>query len=167
MSSLEPEAVREIVDVELDAEFRAYLATSPSGIALRAEPYGEHATPIIKEGAGDFTKWLREAHPDVNVAPPQAGDRLLLHNEDIWMPLVFLATDITLPVYLNIVASYLYDRMRGRLRGEKLRVHLSVEYEDKSSGKTKRFNFAGDSETFKTTIKKIDVNALFDDERSS
>jgi hypothetical protein len=167
MSLPEPKDVREIVDVELDSEFRDYLASSPKGIALRAQPYGDESTPVIKAAAGDFAKWLRDAHPDVNVAFPQTANRLLLRNDEIWMPLVFLATDITLPVYLNIVASYLYDRMRGLLRGENLRVHLSVEYQDDSSGKTKRFNFVGDPETFKATIKKIDVNAFFDDDPPS
>lgn len=162
MPDLEPKDICEFVTVPSDDKFRAFLAKAPSGIALVPEHYGEHEAPVIKASAGDFAKWVAFAHPNVKIELPGKVERLVLHSEDYWLPLAFLASDIALPIYLNLVASYIYDRMKGALRGDKPRVHLSVEYEDKTAGVTKRFNFTGDPETLKATVKKIDLNQFFD-----
>jgi hypothetical protein len=164
MSSLEPKDISEFVTVKSDDEFRDFIGKSPSGIALVPQTYGDHPTPVIKALAGDFAKWMAATHPEVKVEIPGKAERLLLRNEDYWLPLAFLASDIALPIYLNLVASYLYDKLKGALPGDKPRVHLSAEYENKKSGVTKRFNFVGDAETLKATIKKFDLNGFLDDD---
>ncbi len=153
----------ELVDLEADEEFRSYIATSPGGIAFVAEPYGDSATLVVKGDTGDFAKWLGETAPTLKVSLPTMPNRLVLQNEEIWLPLVFLSSDVTLPVFLNMVSSYLYERMKGMLRGEQPRVNLRVVCEDKPSGKIKQFEYSGDAETLKATIKKFDLNNFLDE----
>lgn len=78
------------------------------------------------------------------------------------MPIVFLASDVTLPIYLNLVANYLYDKSKALLRGEQNRVHFSAVYEDKSTGTTKKFIFEGNEEALQKAIKKFDVNKFLE-----
>ncbi len=84
---------------------------------------------------------MRKNNPNINIEVQKADKRLLLRSGDYWLPIVFLARDITLPLYLNIVANYLYEKMKGALKGEKARVHLSAIYEDSSKDLTKKFDF--------------------------
>ncbi len=79
------------------------------------------------------------------------------------MPLVFLASDITLPIYLNIVANYLYEKMKGALKGEKSRVHLSAMYKNTSDGITKKFEFEGDVDALQKAITKFNLNKYLED----
>jgi hypothetical protein len=167
MSLLTPKDVAESNPVESDAAFQGFLNATPKGIALVPEPYGETKTPVLRSDAGDFRKWLSASRPDVIVAPVPQADRLVLRSSEYWLPLAFLASDITLPIYLNLVSNYLYDRMKGSLAGEKPRINFSATYADKKSGITKRFNFSGDADSLKTVIKKFDLNEFMDDDRSA
>lgn len=157
MSVLEPKDIAEVVDVADEAAYRQF-AASNTGLALIPEEYGEKKEVLLQSDGGDFTKWLRAAHPHVSVVVQGQAPKLALRSGDYWLPLVFLASDIALPVYLNIVASYLYEKMKGALKGDSTRVHLSVVYEDKESGKVKRFNFEGDTEALQKAVKKLDLN---------
>lgn len=131
-------------------------------IAIVNEPYGEIEENIAKPDTGDFVKWLHESRPDISVRTHEEGKRLVLHSSDYWLPLVFIASDVTLPIYLNLVASYLYDKSKGLLKGESARVHMSAVYEDSKSGTIKKFNFEGDSESLQKAIKKFDLNKFMD-----
>src|SRR5882724_5950466 len=149
--------VCEIVRFEHNSDFRAYLATNPTGLAIVPERRGEADELILKGDARMFAKWITINKPSVFVDIQKADKELQLRSSDHWLPLVFLATDVALPVFLHIVAAYLFDRLKGALRGESARVHLSVVYEDKTAGLIKRFNFEGDAETLQKIIKKFDA----------
>jgi hypothetical protein len=136
---------------------------NPSGLELVAEQYGEGKQVAMKSDAGDFAKWLRTHNPEVNVTLETRTPKLVLRSGDIWLPLVFLASDIALPVYLNLVASYLYDKMKVVLKGETTRIHLCAEFEDKANGKIKRFTFEGDAEALQKVIKRFDLNEFLDE----
>lgn len=162
MTALESKNICDLTTVE-DSAFRAFLAKNPSGLELVAEQYGEGKEVALKAEAGDFVKWLRTRNPQLRVALETTSPKLVLRSGDIWLPLVFLASDITLPVYLNLVASYLYDKMRGALKGERTRIHLCAEFEDKTNGKIKRFTFDGDAEALQKAIKRFDLNEFLDE----
>lgn len=160
MGDSSPQDISDLVTVEHDAEFLAFLESNPCGIRMIAEPYAEVDRPVIKADAGDFAKWLRVHHPKVNVEVQQ-GDRLVLRSANLWLPLVFLASDIALPLYLNLVSSYLYDKMKGALRNDRPRVNLSAEYQDPETGLIKRFNFEGDASALRDAVQKLDLNKFF------
>ena len=106
-------------------------------------------------------KWLAEVQPDLRVDLPSA-DRLVLRSNDIWLPLVFLAQNVSLPFYLGLVTNYVYDRMKGALRGERPRVHLSAEFLDGKTDSVKRFNFEGDADALKDAVKAVNLDEFFD-----
>lgn len=163
MSLLEPKDVCDLIIVEDDAAFRAFAAKNPSGLKMLAEKYGESKQVVLKSEAGDFAKWLRVHDSAINVVMDAKAPKLVLRSSDVWLPLAFLASDIALPIYLNLVASYLYEKMKGALKGETTRVHLCVEFSDNVNGKIKRFNFEGDTESLQKAIKRFDLNDFFDE----
>ncbi len=136
---------------------------NPSGLEMVAEQYGEGPQVAVKSDAGSFAKWLRVNSPELNVVLEPKTPKLVLRSGDIWLPLTFLASDIALPVYLNLVASYLYERMKGELKGESTRVHFCAEFEDKHNGKIKRFTFDGDADALQKAIKRFNVNDFLDE----
>jgi hypothetical protein len=162
MSLLEPRNVAEVATLEDDADFRDFMSREPKGLMIVPEPYGG-STLAMRESAGDFAKWLKLQSPTVPVEVRQPGDRLVLRCGDYWLPLVFLASDVALPVYLNLVANYIYDKMKGALKGDKARVRLSAVFEDRDAGITKRFDFDGDPDTLAKTIKRFDLNRFLDE----
>ena len=158
----EPKDVCELISVEDDAEFSTFLDTEPNGLLMLPQEYDQSDRLLLTADTGDFAKWLRSYHPEIPVSI-QRADYLVLRSSDFWFPLVFLANNVGLPLYLNLVANYLYDRMKGALRNDRPRVHLSAEYKDPATGLVKRFNFEGDSETFRAEFEKIDMNQFFHD----
>lgn len=158
----EAKEICEIVSVANDPDFNDFIKTNPKGLAMLPEklPYSQKLA--MKSDAGDFAKWLQANSPDLTVEIKPADQRFILRSGDYWLPLVFLANDISLPIYLNLVSSYIYEKMKGALKGEKSRVHLSVEYQDQQNGIIKRFNYEGDVDTLQKTIKKIDLNKFLD-----
>ena len=158
----ESKEICELVSIENDQDFNDFIKTNPKGLAMLPEklPYSDKLA--MKSDAGDFAKWLQTNSSALNVAIKPADQRFVLRSGDYWLPLVFLANDISLPIYLNLVSSYIYEKMKGSLKGEKLRVHLSAEYQDQQNGIVKRFNFEGDVDTLQKTIKKFDLNKFLD-----
>lgn len=163
MTSLKPKDICDLRSVEDATAYRAFSAKHPSGIEMIAEQYGEGQQVAVKSNAGQFAKWLRANNPELNVVLESKAPKIILRSGDIWLPLVFLASDIALPIYLNLVASYLYDLMRGALKGDSTRVHFCAEFEDKVSGRIKRFTFDGDADALKSAIKRFDVNEFLDE----
>lgn len=163
MISLDPKDTCELRTIEDDAVFRTFLTKNPSGLEMVAEQYGASQQVAVKSDAGAFAKWVRVNNPELNIVLESKAPKLVLRSGDIWLPLTFLASDIALPVYLNLVASYLYERMKGALKGELTRVHFCAEFEDKANGKTKRFTFDGDVDALQKAIKRFDVNDFLDE----
>ena len=153
-----------LTTLEEDGEFGDFLTSGGRGLRFVPEVQASDAVPTLASDGGDFAKWLRQTHPTVEVNAPKVVARRVLRSADVWLPLVYLAGDTSLQIFLNMVASYLYDRAKGSLKGDKAaRVHLKATFQDKSSGKTKRFEFEGDGETLAKTIKRLDLNEFFDD----
>jgi hypothetical protein len=163
MSPLEPKEICEVIPVEDDADFQSYIEANPSGLVMLAEPWRDWPDAVLQPHTGDFAKWLKINAPSINVEIRKTGQRLVLHSNEYWLPLVFLANDVTVQIYLNMVASYLYDKLKGALKGETARVHLSAVYEDKTNDVVKRFDFEGDIEALQKAIKRFDLNKFLDD----
>jgi len=163
MVVFEPRDICELVAVDDDSAFKNYLGSDPSGFAVVPEKYPDCEGHVLPSGSGDFAKWVKRNAPEIKVQVNKADKHLMLRSGEYWLALVFLASDVTIPVYLNIVANYLYDKMKGTLKGEKDRVHLSAIYEDKKEGVSKRFNFEGDSDSLQKAITKFKLNEFMDD----
>ncbi|HQG32115.1 MAG TPA: SEC-C domain-containing protein [Deltaproteobacteria bacterium] len=124
MSILDNKEVCEIIVVNDDTDYLAFVTSSSADIEFIPEQYQSFKGLTMKPDAGDFAKWVHKTRPEMKVELRKADARLDLHSSDLWLPLVFLASNVGLPVYLNLVSSYLYERMKGSLRGEKQRIHF-------------------------------------------
>lgn len=157
MSPFELKDVCEAKPVEDDADFRTLRAGVATGVVLVPEVHRDSEQRLLPSDAGDFVKWLRQKDSSLAIVKADEGDgRVLRRSSEWWLPLVYLAGDMTLQIYLNLVASYLYDKMRGSLAGDKHRVHLSAVYEETPSKRTMRFDYEGDAEALKSVIEKLD-----------
>jgi hypothetical protein len=163
-SLFEPKETAEVTTINDDPEFQRFIETNPVGLAIVPEQWRDYPEPVLPPNAGDFAKWLRAYAPSVSVQIIKTEKRLLLHSADYWLPLVFLASDVSVQIYLNMVASFLYDKLKGALKGDTTRVHLSAEYEETPDGGViKRFNFDGDMDALDRVMKRFNVNKFLDD----
>lgn len=149
--------------LEDDTDYQAFLSQEGQGLRFVPEPYGTDRPPSVASDFGDFAKWIRQQEPSIPVSVPTDAPKLLLRNADVWLPLVYLASDTSVQVFLNMAASYLYDKAKGSLKNDRPRVHMRAVYQDKQTGKTKKFEFSGDSEALTKAIKRFDLNNFFDD----
>lgn len=146
-----------------DESFKHFLSTQQCGIFIAPEEIQSKTQLIIKSEAGYFAKWIKNNYHEINVVLDAQKPKLVLQSHDIFLPLVFLASDVSLPIYLNIVSSYLYEKMKGLLEGEKVHAHFTVVFEDKPNGITKRFDFEGDIDSLQNVIKRFDLNRFLDE----
>jgi hypothetical protein len=153
--------VLEIHAVEDDSDYREFVDTVRNGIRFIPEASCSGSPPSLKADFGDFAKWIRLQHPDLPISIPSHAPKIALHGADIWLPLVQLAADTSMQVFLNMAASYLYDRARGALKTDRPRVHMAVVYEDKKQGKIKKFEFSGDHESLTKAIRRFDLDNFF------
>lgn len=164
MDLVTPHLTTSIAEVAEDGSFQEFKAACPSGIAFVPEPIDrQRTTKGLKSDYGDFMKWLRTAHPGLPIALPPDCPKIMLRSAEVWLPLVFLASDTSVQVFLGMVGNYLYDRAKGALKGEVPRVHLSLVYEDHRAGKAKRFDFAGDASELQKVIRRFDARNFFTD----
>ncbi len=147
-----------VSDVTDDIEYRRFAEESAKGIRLIPNHTGS-----LEADYGDFVKWLRAEQPTFSVDYPKDATKIILHGADTWLPLILLAGDTSMQVFLNMLASYLYDRAKGRLRTDKQRIHFSVMYQNKPEGVLKKFEFSGDADALTKAVKRFDLNNFFDD----
>ncbi|MGX9379732.1 hypothetical protein [Pseudomonas sp. JQ36] len=110
--------------------------------------------------AGSFKKWLNINYPEIEVVTPQDATIFDLHDYSYIMPLVSLASDMSLQNYLALVVQYLETYTSSRLEGESDEVQLSAFYQDGSV--TKEFKFKGSTDALKASIKKFDLNKFME-----
>jgi hypothetical protein len=146
-----------------DPDFQSFLRAGIAGLKFVPRPYRNCKGKLMSPDAGDFSKWLYRNHSEINLTLDKGDGTLILRSRDFWLPLVFLASDVALPIYLNLVSNYLYDRMKGALRNEKPRVHLEAVFHDKKEGISKKFSYEGDAEGLQNAIKKFDLNRFLDE----
>lgn len=155
--------IAEIKTLKEDESFKHFLSTKQCGILIAPEetPFCNQLT--VKSEAGHFAKWIKNNYHEIDVVLDPEKPKLVLHSHDVFLPLVFLASDVSFPIYLNIVSNYLYEKMKGLLEGEKVHARFSVVFEDKPRGITKRFDFEGDVNSLQKVIKRLDLNRFLDE----
>lgn len=163
MDFLDDKDFSETITLDDDKEFRDFLDVTPSGLAFIPEKGSKDGELLMKACAGEFSKWIKRENPEINIDKRKADKKLVLHSSDIWFPLVYLANDITLPMYINLVSNYIYNKFSGSLSNDSTRVHIDVVYENKKDGVTKKFSFEGDIKDINKVIEPINVNKVLDD----
>ena len=134
-SSSMTNGIFEIINPGEIAEFRRLGETYQTGIALIPRPYGAKATVSLHSDGGDFAKWLRATNTGLDVhLPTQPQPRVLLRDNEIRLPLIWLGKNVLLPVFLGLLVNYLYERAKGTLAGEKVTAHVEAVYYDGKTG---------------------------------
>jgi hypothetical protein len=87
---------------------------------------------------------------------------LVLHSYDVWIPTIAILNSVLLPLVVNLVSSYVYDRMRSRPKEEPT-VHFQLIVSDEDSGRSKQLYYKGPAKDFNSSFEKIDVNSLWRD----
>lgn len=107
----------------------------------------------------DFVKFFREVCPEVPITVLTGGDIEVrsLHSFDIFMPIIWIAQNVILSAVLNVVSSYIYDRLKGR-ESEEADVDLSFVVE--RDGEKKMIHFKGPAREFAECFKGVDLNEL-------
>ncbi len=80
-----------------------------------------------------------------------------LHSFDIWMPLIFIAKDILLPIIINVVSDYINEKRKGR---EDEPCDVDITFKVKHGNDVKELHYKGSAEAFKDNFEKIDINKL-------
>jgi len=146
----------EIVDIEKDPDFQDFLNSNRKGIFC--VPESSTNDNLLMADTFRFAKWVKQNEDKVEINVCKGDGYNDLRSSDIWLPLVYLASDISLPIYLSIVANYLYDYTRGALRHDEATVHLEAIYLDKKKNKLKKFTYSGPQKGLEKTVKKFDLN---------
>lgn len=108
-----------------------------------------------------FLKFCRQNVPEYSFDVLADGDieTRSLHSFDIWMPVIFVAQSILLPIAVNVISNYIYDKMKGREK-EEAKVDLTLIVRE--GEKEKSIHYNGDARTFKETFEKIDLNEMWE-----
>lgn len=120
--------------------------------------YQEHEYYFAQETI-DFLKYCRQTDLDHSYDYLADGDIKVrsLHSFDIWMPIIWVASNVLLPIAVNMVSNYIWEKRKGH---ENEDTQVDVTFIVKSKGKEKSIHYKGDAETFKEQFKKIDINKM-------
>ena len=120
--------------------------------------YGDHEFYFAQETI-DFLKYCRGKSPEHSFGVLAEDDIQIrsLHSFDIWMPVIWVASSILLPFAINMVSSYIWEKLKGR---ENEPSKVDVMFILKSGDTEKSIHYSGDAKTFKETFEKIDLNNM-------
>lgn len=107
----------------------------------------------------NFIKFCRQNDPDHSFDVLSDGDVKLrsLHSFDIWLPIIWVATEVLLPIAINVVSTFISDKLKGR---EKEEANVDVTMIVKRENEEKTIHYHGDAKTFKESFEKIDLNKM-------
>jgi len=107
----------------------------------------------------NFLKYCKQNNPQYKIDILADADIRIrsLHSFDLWLPAIFIASNIILPIAVNLVSDYIGEKMKGR---EKEDVKVDVTFIIKRENEEKSLHFSGDAKAFKETFDKIDLNKM-------
>ena len=105
-----------------------------------------------------FIKFCRQKNTENSIDLLADSDIQIrsLHSFDIWMPIIWVAKFVLLPVAINLVSDYIKDKLKGR---EKEEAKVDVSFIVKR-GEEKKLHYSGDAKTFKESFEKIDLDKM-------
>jgi hypothetical protein len=130
-----------------------------SDILILPFPY-ENSKYYFAQEAVNFTKYCRSINNNVKTDILADNDKIevrSLHSFDIWMPIIWIASEIIFPIAIGLVTNYIYERMKGR---EKEGCTVKLTFIVRDGKKTKELHYDGDAKAFNETFEKIDIHKL-------
>lgn len=107
----------------------------------------------------DFIKFCKSNNPDLKMDVLDNNDITTrsLHSFSIWLPVIWVATEILLPLAVSLAASYVYDKLKGR---ENESPDIDVTFEVRDGKKSKKIHYNGSFSGFKEKFENIDITKL-------
>lgn len=149
--------------------FSAYFATncisqetqsklSTTDFLVLPSKYSENEYLFAQESI-EFIKFCRKKNTENSIDLLADSDIRIrsLHSFDIWMPVIWIAKFILLPIAINLVSDYICEKIKGR---EKEDAKVDVTFVVKRDGEEKTLHYSGDAKAFKKSFEKIDLNKL-------
>lgn len=131
-----------------------------STVDILALPYEyEEGEFYFSDDTVDFIKYCRSSQSEYGVDLLAEGNIRVrsLHSLTIWLPVIRIAELVLLPVVLNLISSYIFDKIKGK-EHDKPQVDVDIMI-DKGKRNVK-IHYRGDATTFKESFEKIDINSL-------
>lgn len=119
-------------------------------------PYQYDTDYYFAEESVNFVKYCRQENKEIAI--DVLGDDVpirSLNSWDIWMPIIYIAEEVLLPVAVGLAINYLWDRIKGR---EKENPQVDITFRKRDGDKTKELHFKGGVDEFKEKFEKIDLN---------
>lgn len=107
----------------------------------------------------DFIKYCRQNDKDHTYDVLADGDIKIrsLHSFDLWLPMIWVASNIIFPIAINMVSSYIWEKKKGH---EKEDTKVDVTFIVKNKENEKFIHYAGNANEFKEIFEKIDINKM-------
>ena len=145
--------------IEDNPELISLMQTNIKGILCVPENITRQSLyNVIMPQTYDFAKWIRKNKKDITIDVAESEGIKSLHSHDFWMPIVILASDISVQVFLGLVSSYIYDRIKGALKHDRADVHVQTYYKETPEGVIKKFSYHGSVAGFEKVAKRININ---------
>jgi len=121
-------------------------------------PYNENEYYYAQETI-DFIKFCKESDSQFSIDILDNEDIKIrsLHSFDIFMPILWVTAEVLLPIAINLVSNFIYDKMKGR-EHEEANVELSFIVE--RNNEKKMLHYKGPASEFEKEFKAIDLSEL-------
>ena len=114
----------------------------------------------------DFLKYCRIESPEhtFDILSDETSQIRSLHSFDIWMPIIWVASNVLLPLALGLINNYIGEKMKGR---EEEPAKVDVTLLVKNGTKEKSLHYSGDAKAFKEAFEQIDLNKMWSDDNDA
>ena len=153
-------SMKEIKDYFMEKEVSDQLKEKMNNNDMIVLPYkygdGEY---YYAQETINFLKYSRQTNQKLTIDILPDGDIKVrsLHSSDIWMPFLWIGSSIVLPLLVNLVSNYIWDKIRGREQ-ENSNIHVTIMVQQGQNSKELQYN--GDVKNFIETFEKIDFTQL-------
>lgn len=80
------------------------------------------------------------------------------------MPVIWVASNVLLPLALELISNYIGEKMKGR---EEEPAKVDVTLLVKNGTKEKSLHYSGDAKAFKEAFEQIDINKMWNDDNDA
>lgn len=160
MEKIEIAACNDLVDGILanSSISKSHKAFGNCDCIVLPSPYNENEYYYAQETI-DFIKFCKESDSQFSIDILDNEDIKIrsLHSFDIFMPILWVTAEVLLPIAINLVSNFIYDKMKGR-EHEEANVELSFIVE--RNNEKKMLHYKGPASEFEKEFKAIDLSEL-------
>lgn len=108
---------------------------------LPTEGWHSFDEPVYMPETVGLYKFARENGVDFEIV--QGVKRADLRDDNLWMPVVYIAGSVMLPVVLGVISNYVYDKFKSdRAKADRCKLHMEIRAPGKK-GKVKSVKYEG------------------------